>query len=311
MSDAEERYYYAVVDLGSNTTKLTVVTIRNGKTSILEQCEAPGKLSEGMAESNLLQPQAIDRNIRIIAEWQNMFSKYGQVITRIVGTGAARRALNGDTLIMSMREHLGLELEIISERREAELIYKGTVYDFEEGKRDYAVLNVGGSTTELVLGTKYFINHIYNLPLGTRQLNESFLRSDPPTEGEHQRLVQFVRSCLTEYKIPKPSEKPVLLHTGGELEYVQIAGCKLSPFNLSPAHPYKILLSHFREFADRIRRMKNDQLRALRAKNPEWMDGAIVTNAVAICVAEKLGVTEIVPSDRNMINGLLVEMNTK
>ena len=222
-----------------------------------------------------------------------------------------RRALNGDVLIMSMREHLGLELEIISERREAELVYKGTVCDFEEGKRDYAVLNVGGSTTELILGTKYFINHIYNLPFGTRQLNESFLRSDPPTEEEHQKLVQFVMSCLNEYQIPKPRRKPILLHTGGELEYVQISGCKLSPFNLSPSHPYKILLSHFREFAERIRRMINDQLRALRAKNPEWMDGAITTNAVAICVAEKLGVTEIVPSDKNMTDGLLVEMSDK
>ena len=132
MSNASRPHYYAVVDLGSNTTKLTVVTIRNGKTSILERCEAPGKLSEGMAESNLLQSQAIERNIRIVAEWQDMFSKYGHVMARVVGTGAARRALNGDALIGSLRQRLGLELEIISERREAELIHKGTVYDFRE-----------------------------------------------------------------------------------------------------------------------------------------------------------------------------------
>lgn len=307
----EEISIYAVIDLGSNTIKIDIGSVDiNGALEVIKHAESSTRLMEGMLPTNMLQPEPINRNIEIIKRWQKWNEEYNVKVTRSVSTGAARKALNRDLLISLIKKETGLHLEIISEEQEAKILYKGAIHDFSDSKQSFAVMNIGGSTTELIMGTKSQVNKLYNLPLGTRELRNKFLNTDPPTDQEHMGLINYINTCLDRCAVQLAPKGTIFLHTGGELDYVISAGCQLKDFTLSQSHSKKISLPDFRNFSERIRRLKSNQLYMLapNPENPSWMDGAIVCNAIAICIAEKLGVNEIVPSNINLAHGLLLEI---
>jgi len=302
---------HAVIDLGSNTIKLDIGSVDiNGTLEVIKHAESSTKLMEGMLPTKILQPEPINRNIETIKRWQKWNDEYNVNITRLVSTGAVRKALNRDFLISLIKKETGLDLEIISEEQEAKILYKGAIHDFPDSKQSFAVMNIGGSTTELIIGTNTQVNKLYSLPLGTRELRSKFLSTNPPTEREYIGLINCINTCLVRYEVQPVPIGTIFLHTGGELDYVISAGCESKDFTLSQSHPKKILLPDFKNFLKRIRRLKSDQLYMLapNPENPSWMDGAIVCNAIAICMAGKLGVNEIVPSNINLAHGLLLEI---
>jgi len=296
---------YAVIDLGSYTAKLTIACIHKDIV-VLQKNESSISLGQGFGENKILKPEAIQRASEVIREWQGEIRKHNVAVIGVFATGVSQVARNKKHLIDSILRETGLRLRILSEEDEAGALFRGVMTDFPDDLT-YVVLNVGGNTTRVIIGKKNRIEEIHCVRKGTIELNR-ILQSDPPEEGEIITLENSIEARFSRVNPRRATGESVLIHTGGELDYVLAAGCKLTQSTLSPTHPYKVLLSDFEDFALRIRKTRKEILRSFRPQNPKWMEGAVVSNTIAIYVAKKFGISEIVPSNRNITDGLLLDL---
>lgn len=296
---------YAVIDLGSYTAKLTIADV-DGQISIIKKEECSIGLGQDFQEDKVLRPDAIHRAVELVSKWHKMIKQYGAVKTGIFATGVSQIAKNKDQLVKSIYQKTRLTLQILSEDDEARILYEGVISDFRKGF-SFVVLNVGGSTTRLIIGLDDSPVKPFCIKVGTIELNK-LLRSDPPMDEELILLQEKIEKSFEKIEFNRDLKNSLLIHTGGELDYVLSAGCKVEKSTLSPTHPYKVRLSDFEEFHNRIRRMRREELRSLKPDNPKWMDGAIVSNSILIHVAHKFGFTEFIPSNRNISDGFLIKV---
>lgn len=300
---------FGIIDLGSSTVKLTVCNLDTTKeVDILHKKAITVNLVEGFFNKYEFQPLALKRTIQAVSDCQSEALSYGVVEIKLVSTGAIQKAVNLDELIQGIKKKTNLKLEILSGKDEARLIFEGVISSFSDSCPNLAVMNVGGSTTKLVIGDKKKTKQIINLPLGISDLNEKFWHSNPIKPKEYQKMKAFTSKLLKEKIIKKPKGKLILTHTGGELDYMIVTGFPLDEFTFSFAHPKKISLVNFKKQARQMRKMKREELRAFMPANPRWMDGAIASNVIAECMAEFLGAKTIVPSNKNLNDGILLSM---
>jgi exopolyphosphatase/guanosine-5'-triphosphate,3'-diphosphate pyrophosphatase len=305
---------YAIIDLGSSTFKLYVATVTDNFINYIKRVQTSEiSLSDDVNKFKQIQSHTIEKVAELLLKWKRDLQVYDHLILKVIATGAVRMADNRLNFIRSLKAATGVDITILNASQEAEILYKGTVFDFAVGEDHvFFVLNVGGGTTELITGSKSKIDRIYTFEsMGIRKLNQ-MLQSDPPTDEEYERLVGYVNQLAKQIEtqdLPEP-EKVLFIHTGGELDYVLAAGCPLEDSALSPTHPKKIQIDDFRIFAQRIRKMSKKQLYQLapNPENPHWMDGAIASNVIASCIANRIGAKEIIPSNRNIADGLILQL---
>jgi exopolyphosphatase/guanosine-5'-triphosphate,3'-diphosphate pyrophosphatase len=297
---------YAVIDLGSYTAKLTIANV-DGKVSIIEKDEYSIGLGQDFQEDKgILKPNAIRQAASLVSKWQNRIKQYGAVKTGVFATGVSRIAKNKDQFVALIYKKTGLTLQILSEEDEARILYEGVISDFQKGF-SFVVLNVGGSTTRVIIGRDGSMVKPFYIKIGTIELNK-LLRSDPPTNEEINSLQEKIENSFEKINFNEDLKNSILIHTGGELDYVLSAGCRVEKSTLSPTHPYKVRLSDFENFHNRILRMRKEELRSLKPDNPKWMDGAIASNAILIYIAHKFSFKEFIPSNRNVTDGFLIKI---
>ncbi len=300
--------HYAIIDIGSSSIKLSVAKFEDNQkyAIIFHKKFSEVKLAKGVDSSGMLMPEIIEKSLGVVNRCLEYLNSYPVDKVKIISTSAIRKASNRDVFIEKVQKMTGVGLEVISEKREAEIFFKGVIDDFPSGKK-YAAANFGGLSTELTVGSKDHIDQLMNFPFGAVSLREKFLHSDPPTNQEHSLMVNFIKEHIGK-ALNGTNDDFLFIYTGGELEYILAAGCPSEESSLSYTHPKAVKLSEFRKFSDKIRKMKNENLNSMMPDTPGWMDGAIASNAVVIALAEKLGAACMIPSNKNITDGLLIDL---
>lgn len=293
----------ALIDLGSSTVKLGVYD--TATKALLEKNAETVNMAENFYPEMILTEAAIHRVLTVLKSVKTHLKSIGMTKPILITTGVARKAKNMNDFNMKIKKATGWDLEVISGEREAEIFYKGVANDFLAGLKIVAI-NIGGGSTEITFGTKDTIKKRVSLPIGVTNLNEQFITSDPPQRDHINNMFQYIAEQLKSVIVDE--DKPdVLIHTGGELTYMTITKHPLEDSSFSPTHPKMITISHFKKRFDDISRMKKEELYQFMPENPHWLDGAVSCTAIALAVAEKIGIEIIVPSDKNLTDGLLLE----
>lgn len=300
-----------LIDIGSNTTKLIVARVNNGTTDILlRELRSESRLAENLYPTRILAQAAIERTAKIVAELRDRAQSNGARQIRAVSTGAAREALNALEFVKRCNEVAELDVDILSAQEEAETLHRGVLSDFDGEEDTFLVLNVGGVSTEITIGSKRTVSETVNLRFGALSLTERFLKSDPVKPGEVAGLRRHVTQALRRFAPPVPDFSPIMVHTGGELDYLMATGCLLWPSSLSASHPVQTDLPAFTSFCRRMRRLSLSELREFMPANPRWMDGAIATNELTLAIGQHFGIRSIVPSNKNLADGLLLGIDS-
>lgn len=295
---------FALLDIGSSTIKLSVYQVEEGNTpQQIYKNSITTKLAENLYPTLILSKEAIKRctdaaNLLIKEAWEK-----GAADTKAVSTGAARKASNRQELIDCFCKDCGLSLEIISGEKEAEIFFKGVVCDFTDKKEGLVAINIGGGSTEVVVGKVGEIEQVYSLPLGVVNLNETYLKNDPVNEEQHTLMLKNIKKTIKE-NINCSDKVDILIHTGGELDYMKRTKYPLQDYSGSSSHPYKVSVKDFEKHNEKIRSMKKEDLYAFMPENPLWMSGAVACNALALCIAKHFKSAYIIPSNKNLNDGL-------
>ncbi len=212
----------AVIDVGTNSIKLLVADVRGRDVQPVHEESRQTRLGKGFYETRRLQPESIARTAEAVWEFGEIAREKNAASVRVIATSAVRDAVNPTDLTHAIERASGLKTEIISGAREADWAFQGVATDAELAQKPLLLLDVGGGSTEFILGHGAKKSFAHSFPLGTVRLLEKFPHSDPPTRGEFAKCRDWLENFLS-HEV-RPQLEPAMKNEAGEIQLVGTGG---------------------------------------------------------------------------------------
>jgi exopolyphosphatase/guanosine-5'-triphosphate,3'-diphosphate pyrophosphatase len=193
----------AVIDVGTNSIKLLVADVEGHEVHPVSEQSKQTRLGSGFYDSHRLQPAAIRATAEAVAGFAQTARDLKASSIRIVATSAAREAVNATDLTSAIHTASGLDVEIISGEQEADWVFQGVTTDPALAAVPLLLLDVGGGSTEFILGKGNEKHFSASFPLGTVRLLEQMPPSDRPLAKELDACRQRVKDFLEEHVRPR------------------------------------------------------------------------------------------------------------
>jgi len=196
----------ACIDIGSNTTRLLVADVDDGRLEVVSQEKAFIALGRELGTDGRIGQAKLAELMQVVEAQVGAAQRLGATEVRAVATAAVRRAANGRRLVRDVAERTGTEIEILSAGEEARLAFVGAVGMLDEPPMGLvAVLDIGGGSSELVIGEPGWPPVWWeSVPLGSSTITERWLHSDPPHPSELSAALQRVRMAVAGLSPPRP-----------------------------------------------------------------------------------------------------------
>jgi len=181
----------AVIDLGTNTFNLLIGIVDSKGFRVIHTEKEGVALGMGGINKKVLAPEAYKRGLNTLSRFKHVCERYQVYDIKGIGTSALRDAENASEFIKEVKKTLGIEIEIISGLREAELIYKGVKwsYDFSEPA---VIMDIGGGSTEFVFADKNGITDLISMNIGVSRIYQLFEFSDPMSSDDVFRIESWL-----------------------------------------------------------------------------------------------------------------------
>lgn len=203
----------ASIDIGTNTILLLIAQVEEESVVPLLEKETIVRLGERVQKNGILLDAAIERGLKTLEHY--LKDCQAMETTRIfaAGTSVLREAKNAGDFLKRAEEKFNLSIEIISGEEEAQLSYLAVARDLGDQEKTILVVDVGGGSTEFILGKRDRISYWKSLPMGSVRFTEQFLHSDPVRKGECKEMDREIRKSLM--NIPLPPKPSLMTAVGG------------------------------------------------------------------------------------------------
>ncbi len=170
----------AVIDLGTNTFNLLIVQVNEEEIQVLHNEKEGVALGMGGINNQLISHEALDRALSALKRFKRVCENHGVSWIKAIGTSAIRDAKNAADFLKIVKVNVGIDIEIVSGQREAELIYKGIAasHNFED---DSLIMDIGGGSTEFISANQLGIHDMISMNIGVSRIFQLFDLSDPLT----------------------------------------------------------------------------------------------------------------------------------
>ena len=293
------------MDIGTNSVLLSVCELKGREPIVLYEGAVTTRLGEGLLESGSLKTEAMNRTIEAVKSYLKICDRLKVERIKVIGTSAIREADNSDRFV-SMIERLGLELRIISGDEEAYLSFISVAMDSSITpplSAPFAVVDVGGGSTELIIGEGRRMIFHRSFPLGAVKLTERFLRTDPPKEEELEEMIEFVREGIDVelYGVR------VMVGIGGTITTLAAVKLELLKFDPLAVHGLKFSYDEVSRVCRRVWGVSLEDRRKLKGLDPTRADIIVAGTAIVRTVMEKLGAEELIVSYKGVRYGVIYE----
>jgi exopolyphosphatase / guanosine-5'-triphosphate,3'-diphosphate pyrophosphatase len=297
---------YAAIDVGTNTVLLLVAERRGSTLSpLLERAEIT-RLGRGVDATGRLDPAAIRDTVAALADYARAARELGATGIACVATSAARDAVNGAEFFEATRAAAGLVPEIISGDEEARLVYASAHRDFRAGG-PLAVLDVGGGSTEFIVGDGPAPRARRSLQVGAVRLTERHVRTDPPTAAEVAALREAARAALAPVAEMAAGRGARLVGVAGTVTTLCAVEQALPAYDAEKVHGATLTLAEVDGLLARLAALPVKARAALPGMEPKRAD-VILAGGVVVAEAMRLaGFDRLTVSDRGVRWGLLYD----
>jgi exopolyphosphatase/guanosine-5'-triphosphate,3'-diphosphate pyrophosphatase len=273
----------AVVDIGTNTTRLLVADVEDSTVTEVDRRNAITRLGEGVDSGGRLLDGAMERVFSVVSEYRRAIDELGAERSIAVATSAVRDAANGEEFARELHERFGIEPRIISGDAEAHLTFTGATLDRPAGGDPLMVLDIGGGSTEFVIG-RPGESPSFNVSTqaGSVRQTERHLHHDPPTAAELDELRAEIRE-IVESSVPKGIRRSVGdgVAVAGTPTSMAAIDQKLEPYDPSRVHGYRVSLEACVRIEAMLAKLSESERRGVTGLHPERAP-TIVAGAVIL-----------------------------
>lgn len=299
----------AAIDIGSNSVRLMVAEATpDGQYRVLDDEKRTTRLAHGLARNGRLTADAIRQSLEALQQMKAIAAGYGAERLGVIATSAVREAANGMDFIRRVREDVGLQVEVISPNDEGRLSFKSVERHFDLKYGNTVVTDLGGGSVELVFAAKGIVEEIHSLPLGAVRMTESFLKSDPPTDKENDRLREHVRDTLRSHVGPPKVRPHTMIGSGGTFMALASISMRMRDQTYPRVAGYELTRSEVCHILGYLRRLPLRARRAVSGLNADRADIIIAGVAVIERVMKFLKLNRLQVHDRGVRDGLLLTL---
>ncbi|TYP86243.1 Ppx/GppA phosphatase family protein [Blastococcus xanthinilyticus] len=309
----------AAIDCGTNSIRLLVADVpaSGGHADLLRRMEVV-RLGQGVDATGRLAPEAIERTRLVLAEYAAQARELGAADVRMVATSATRDAANRADFEQMVQATLGRTPDVVTGREEAELSFLGATgsvdaaaaaHGLQPPRAPYLVVDIGGGSTEFVLGDADGVRAARSVDIGCVRLTERHLRDDPPTADQVGRAERDIRAALADVAAEVPVGRAAsLVGLAGSVTTVAALALGLPGYDSTAIHGSRIPVGD-------VRRVSADLLaatRARRAAEPVMHPGRVdVIGAGALILRvlmDEFGLAEVTVSEHDILDGIALRL---
>ena len=299
----------AVVDIGSNSTRLLVATLDGDRvTDELVRESNVTRLGAGVDRDGRLASEAMDRVYRVLADYRTEIDEHDCEAAVAVLTSAVRDSANGQEFADSVRERYGLEPHVLAGDEEARLTYLGATSERDPDDRTPTlVLDIGGGSTELVIGEGPEVRFRVSTQAGVVRQTERHLADDPPTGGQIDELVADVDAILAD---AVPADRRTAVRHGiavaGTATSLAAIAQSLEPYDPARVHGYRLTAGECDRILDELAAMTLSERRNVKGLHPDRAPTIVAGVLIFREVMRLFGLSEIEVSEHDILRGAVL-----
>ncbi len=299
----------AAIDCGTNSLRLLVADVDpvTGTLVDVDRRMEIVRLGEGVDATGRLAPAALARTLRVLRSYAAIVAAAGASAVRMVATSATRDAANAADFVTGVREVLGVDPEVLSGDEEAVLSFIGATAELAGGAAaaPYLVADIGGGSTEFVLGNPPVVSAAVSVDIGCVRMTERHLRTDPPTAAEVAAARADIGAALdvVAAKIAVTDAR-TLVGLAGSVTTVVALALGLAAYDPARIHHARIGAGQVREQAALLLALPRAQRARLSVMHPGRVDviggGALVLDAIMT----RFAFGEVMASEHDILDGI-------
>ena len=179
------------IDIGTNSMRLLIAEYRDGKLVNRKKYVNTTRIGQGVDKQGYITDDAIERNIKALVEFSNICKEESCEKVYCMGTSALRDSKNKDVFVKLAKDKAGIDVDIISGEKESNLGFMGVLEGIENAE-DILVIDIGGGSTEFIIGDKEGIKFSKSENVGALRMTEKFLHQDPINDNEFESMSNFI-----------------------------------------------------------------------------------------------------------------------
>lgn len=303
-----KRDIVAFMDIGTNSVRLLIVRINPNRTfATLMQQKETVRLGEGEFAKHHLRPKAMHRAVMVCSRFAAMARSWGAREIIAVATAATREARNRRHFLHRLQEEAGIEVHVVSGKEEARLIYLGVSSGMNIGDREALFIDIGGGSTEVIVGDQHQYRYLDTLKLGAIRLASMFFKPDfsgAVHRGRYKDIQRYVRNAAIHTLQNLRRYHPDLV-VGSSGTIMNLAAIAARRGNGRASRKADVLRREdLEKVVEMLCSLSLSERRKVPGLNPERADIIIPGAAIIHTFMEELGLDEILVSDRGLREGL-------
>lgn len=302
------RQRVAAVDCGTNSIRLLIADIdseRKVLTDIAREMRIV-RLGEGVDRTGRLSEAALDRTIGALREYADLIGQASPEAVRMVATSATRDAENSQEFTGRVKEVLGVAPEVVSGDEEAWLSFTGATRDLAgDCPPPCLVIDIGGGSTEFVLGGPGGVSAVRSVDIGCVRMTERHLHSDPPPQAEIAAATADIDSALELVAATVPAERArTLVGLAGSVTTVAGIALGLETYDSVRIHHSRIPAARVHEIATALLGQTRAQRAAIGVMHPGRVDVIGAGALVLMRIMTRFGFAEVLVSEHDILDGI-------
>jgi exopolyphosphatase/guanosine-5'-triphosphate,3'-diphosphate pyrophosphatase len=301
----------ATVDIGTNTLLLLVVEVTGGRAPVpLVERATITRLGQGVDRTRALAPDAVSRTLACLEDYARVARELHVDRVAIVGTSAMRDAAGGESLRAAIRAMWGTEPRVVSGEEEARLAFTGSLSGLEVPAEEVGVFDVGGGSTEVVLGLAGSgiarIDYAESFDIGSVRLTERHVSHDPPAADERRAVTSAAQSAFA--RVPQLPGKHPPVGVAGTMTTLAAVSLELSEYDGARVHGHRMRREDLRRTLDRLASLDVAARRRLPGMEPNRADVIVAGGLIALALLDHWNAEVVQISDRGVRWGLALEL---
>ena len=302
----------AVVDIGTNSTRLLVADVSDdGHLTERERRTKVTRLGDKLDHTGVLSDEAMERVLTTLADYRTVIEREGAERAVAVLTSAVRDAANGEGFLARVRaQGDGLDARVIAGDEEARLTFRGATSERAAGDATPTlVIDVGGGSTELVVGSGDEVSFHVSTQAGVVRHTERHLASDPPTPSELRALADDVRESYAQAVPGTVRRTPrAAIAVAGTATSLGAIDLDLEHYSAALVHGHAVPLTACRDILERLAALPEAERREVRGLHPDRAPTIVAGVVMVVEALELFDLDAIVVSDHDILRGAALEV---
>jgi exopolyphosphatase/guanosine-5'-triphosphate,3'-diphosphate pyrophosphatase len=301
----------AVVDIGSNSTRLLIATLDDGRvTAELVRHSNVTRLGAGVDRDGRLRDDAMQRVYDVLEGYRDEIAEHDCERSVAVLTSAVRDSANGEQFAGVVRDRYGLTPRVLTGEQEAQLTFRGATSERDATDRTPTlVLDIGGGSTEMIIGAGGEVGFHVSTQAGVVRQTERHLHDDPPTEAQVDALVADVAQTLRDH-VPVEQRTAVAhgIAVAGTATSLAAIAQALDPYDPDQVHGYRLSAAECDRILGELLAMTLEQRRQVAGLHPDRAPTIVAGVLIFREVVRLFGLSEIETSEHDILRGAALQL---